>query len=68
MFFYCSFSFARSNEYYQTVVTHMLTQCNTDCKRSIFEQEINSAFINLLEAVLRQLQWELSELKKEKSQ
>ena len=32
-------SFAKSNEYYQATLAHMLTECNTECKKKIFEDE-----------------------------
>ena len=60
-------SFARANDNYQHILTNFLTTCNSDCKRKVFEEEINSAFINLFEAVLKQLQFELNEMRKEKS-
>ena len=60
-------SFAKSNEYYQMVITNVLTNCKTDeCRKSIFEQEVHIAFFNLMDAILNQLQFELSQKKKEK--
>ena len=64
---FTSHSFAKSNEYYQMVITNVLTNCKTDeCRKSIFEEEVQTAFINLIDAILNQLQFELSQKKKEK--
>ena len=36
-----SHAFAKSNEYYQLVITDVLTNCKTDeCRKSIFEEEV----------------------------
>ena len=60
-------AFGKSNEYYQMVITNVLTNCKTDeCRKSIFEQEVHIAFFNLMDAILNQLQFELSQKKKEK--
>ncbi len=64
---FASHSFAKSNEYYQMVITNVLTNCKTDeCRKSIFEEEVQTAFFNLMDAILNQLQFELSQKKKEK--
>ena len=63
---FCTHSFAKSNEYYQMVITNVLTNCKTEtCKKEIFEKEVHIAFFNLLEAVLNQVEYELSQRKKE---
>ncbi len=60
-------AFGKSNDYYQMVITNVLTNCKTDeCKKSIFEKEVHIAFFNLMEVILNQLQFELSQKKKEK--
>ena len=59
-------SFAKSNEYYKQTLTHILTQCNSDCQKKVFEQEVQSAFFDLMDAILNQIQFELSQKKKEK--
>ena len=65
--FFTTHAFAKSNEYYQMVLTNVLTNCKTDeCRKSIFEQEVQTAFFNLMDAILNQLQFELSQKKKEK--
>ena len=49
------------------VITNVLTNCKTDeCRKSIFEEEVQTAFFNLMDAILNQLQFELSQKKKEK--
>ena len=41
-------AFAKSNDYYQMVITNVLTNCKTEtCKKEIFEKEIHIAFFNL---------------------
>ena len=37
-----------------------------ECRKSIFEEEVQTAFFNLIDAILNQLQFELSQKKKEK--
>ena len=37
-----------------------------ECRKSIFEQEVNLAFFNLIDAILDQLRFEISQQKKEK--
>jgi hypothetical protein len=60
-------AFAKSNEYYQSVITNIITNCKTDqCKKDIFEQEVHIAFFNLIDAILNQVQFEISQKKKEK--
>ena len=59
-------SFAKSNEYYKQTLTHILTQCNSECQKKVFEQEVQSAFFDLMGAILNQIQFELSQQKKEK--
>ena len=60
-------AFGKSNEYYQMVITNVLSKCKTTkCKKSIFEKEVHIAFFNLIDAILNQLQFELSQQKKEK--
>ena len=60
-------AFGKNHEYYQMVITNVLTNCKTDeCRKSIFEQEVHIAFFNLMDAILNQIQFELSQKKKEK--
>jgi hypothetical protein len=64
-FIFTFHSFAKANENYQHTMINILTTCNPECKRKVFEQEINSAFVNLIEAVLKQIQFELKEIMRE---
>jgi hypothetical protein len=43
--------------------THLLTNsdCNTECKKLILEQEIKVLFIEILEKLLKQIELELLE-------
>lgn len=56
---------AKSSEYYQQTLVHVLTQCNSECRHEVFEMEINRAFFNLISAIMDQLRWELSMKEKE---
>ena len=58
-------SFAKSNEYYQATLVHMLTECNMECKKKIFEDEVHKSFFILMDAILNQLRFELSQIEKE---
>ena len=58
-------SFAKSNEYYKQTLTHILTQCNRECQKKVFEQEVHEAFFVLMDAILNQVRFELSQKKKE---
>tara|TARA_B110001452_G_C15058175_1_gene369455 strand:- start:392 stop:631 length:240 start_codon:yes stop_codon:yes gene_type:complete len=58
-------AFAKSSEYYQATIVHLLTECNSKCQEAVFKQEVDKSFISLLEAILDQVRWELS--MKEKS-
>ena len=54
-------SFAKSNEYYKQTLTNILTQCNSECQKKVFEQEVQSAFFDLMDAIINQIQFELSQ-------
>ena len=62
---YCTHSFAKSQEYYQKTIIHILTECNGDCQKLVFRQEIDKAFFALMNAVLDQLRFEMSQKEKE---
>jgi hypothetical protein len=53
-------AFAKSNEYYKATLVHVLSNCNSDCQELVFKQEVDKAFISLLEAILQQVKWQLS--------
>ena len=63
---FTSHAFGKSNEYYQQTIVHVLTECNSTCQKQIFEQEVHIAFFNLIDAILNQVQFEISQQKKEK--
>ena len=63
---FATHSLAKTNEYYKQTLTHILTQCNNECQKKVFEQEVQSAFFDLMDAILNQIQFELSQQKKEK--
>tara|TARA_X000000368_G_C22919546_1_gene662419 strand:- start:390 stop:641 length:252 start_codon:yes stop_codon:yes gene_type:complete len=66
LFFFTTHAFSKSNEYYQMVLTNILTNCKThECKQYIFEQEVNIIFFNLMDVVITQFRSELSQKKKE---
>ena len=58
-------SFAKSNEYYQKTLIHVLTECSTSCQKQIFEQEVHKAFFVLMDVILNQIRFELSLKEKE---
>ena len=58
-------SFAKSNEYYQKTLIHVLTECNSACQKQVFEQEVQKAFFVLMDAILNQVRFEISQKEKE---
>ena len=60
-----STAFSKSDEYYRMTLIHLLTnsECNTECKKIILEQEIKVLFIEIFEKILKQIQLELLEEK-----
>jgi hypothetical protein len=62
---FATHSWGKSKEYYQQTLIHVLTECNSECRSEVFEAEINKAFFSLLEAVLNQLRFEISQKEKE---
>ena len=58
-------AFAKSNQYYKQTVVHILTECNSLCQKQVFEQEVHKAFFVLMDAVLNQMRFELSQKEKE---
>ena len=67
--FFLTFSvhaFGKSNEYYKQTLSHILTQCDSGCQKKVFEQEVHQAFFVLMDSILNQMRFELSQQKKEK--
>ncbi len=62
---FCTHSFAKSNEYYQKTIVHILTECSSECQKQVFEQEVHIAFFDLIDAVLNQVKFEISQKEKE---
>jgi len=58
-------AFGKSNAYYQKTIVHILTECNSKCQKQVFEQEVHKAFFVLMDAVLNQMRFELSQKEKE---
>jgi hypothetical protein len=58
-------AFGKSKEYYQQTLIHILTQCNSECQEKVFKQEVHSAFVGLLEAILNEIRFKLSMKEKE---
>ena len=58
-------AFAKSSEYYQKTIIHILTECNSDCQKLVFRQEVDKAFFSLMDAILNQVRWELTMKEKE---
>ena len=59
-------AFGKSNEYYQMVLTNVLTNCKSDeCRKQIFEQEVHIAFFALMDTILNQVRFEISQKEKE---
>ena len=67
MVLFTTHAFAKSNAYYQTVLTNVLTNCkNDECRKQIFEQEAHVAFFALIDAALNQARFKLSQWEKRK--
>ena len=59
-------AFAKSNAYYQAVLTNVLTNCKSDeCRKQIFEQEVHIAYFALMDAILNQVRFKISQKEKE---
>ena len=58
-------SFAKSNEYYQATIVHLLTKCNSSCQRKVFEDEVHKSFFVLMDAILNKMRFEISQKEKE---
>ena len=65
-FTFTGHAFGKSPEYYRTTLAHVLTKCNSKCQKKVFDQEVHQAFFVLIDAILNQVQFELSQKKKEK--
>ena len=59
LLFFTTHAMSKGNEYYKNTLVHILTECNSDCQKLVFREEIDVAFFELLNAILNQVQWEL---------
>ena len=62
---FATHSFAKSNQYYRATLVHILTECNSSCQKKVFEDEVHKAFFVLMDAILNQVRFELSQKEKE---
>ena len=60
-------AFGKSNEYYQMVLTNVLTNCNSECQKKVFEQEIKYLFYEIFEQLLEKIRMELLDEKRKES-
>ena len=65
LFTFATHAFGKSNEYYQQTLIHVLTECNSTCQKQVFEQEVHKAFFVLMDAILNQVRFEISQKEKE---
>ena len=66
--FFLTFSahaFGKSYDYYKQTLSHILTQCNSECQKKAFEQEVHKGFFFLMDAILNHFRFEISEKEKE---
>jgi len=56
-------AFSKSNEYYRTTLLHIMTECSSECQKSVIEKEIKYLIFEILEKLLRKLELELLEKK-----
>ena len=62
---FCGHAFAKSSAYYKATLVHVLSNCNSDCQKQVFEQEVHKAFFVLMDAILNQVRFEISQKEKE---
>ena len=58
---------ARTNEYYQAVIIHALSdECKDTCKKTLFEAEIQKSVHELILTIIKELQFQLAQVQKDK--
>ena len=62
---FCGHAFAKSSSYYKATLVHVLSNCNSDCQKQVFEDEVHKAFFSLMDAILNQVRFEISQKEKE---
>ena len=65
LLFFTTHAMSKGNEYYKNTLVHILTECNSDCQKLVFRQEVDKAFFELMNAVLNQIRFEISMREKE---
>ena len=63
--YYMQDNYFKANEYYQQSLIHVLTECNSLCQEKVFKQEAHEAFFVLIDTILNQKRFEISQKKKE---
>jgi len=64
---FATHALARSNEYYQAVIVQALSEeCKESCKKTIFEAEIQKSVNELILAIIKELQFQLTHLQKDR--
>ena len=65
LIFFTTHSFAKSNEYYKTNHYSYFDSNVIVSVKKVFEQEVQSAFFDLISAIVNQLEFEISQKRKE---
>ncbi len=64
---FATHALARSNEYYQAVIVQALSEeCKESCKKTLFEAEIQKSVNELILAIIKELQFQLTHLQKDR--
>jgi len=64
---FATHALARSNEYYQAVIVQALgEECKESCKKTLFEAEIQKSVNELILAIIKELQFQLTHLQKDR--
>ena len=57
-------AFGKSAEYYKQTLVHLITECNSECQKKVFEQEIKYLFYEIFEQLLEKIRMELLDEKR----
>ena len=57
---------ARDNENYQKIITSALNNCQQECKKTLFESDIEKSVHELMILIIQELHFQLSNFKIEK--
>jgi hypothetical protein len=60
-------AFGKSAEYYKQTFVHLITECNSECQKEVFEQEIKYLFYEIFEQLLEKIRMELLDEKRKES-